>query len=172
MFYGDPRVLYVSTHQSPFYPGTGAAGEVGTGAGRGYTVNVPMEAGATDEEFALVHRAIVLPVLDEFRPQLVLVSAGYDAHQQDPLASMRMTVGGYAMVIRGLRDVARGHGALAAVTEGGYALDALEACVEASLAALSSDDRDPEPRAAAATARGESAVAAARTALKPYWRGL
>ena len=88
----DPRVLYVSTHQFPFYPGTGAADEIGEGEGRGFTVNVPMEAGSTDGDYALVHRDIIGPVLDEFRPELVLVSAGFDAHERDPLASMRMTV--------------------------------------------------------------------------------
>ena len=118
-----PRVLYVSTHQFPFYPGTGAADEIGESAGRGFTVNVPMEAGSTDADYALVHRDIIGPVLDAFRPELVLVSAGYDAHERDPLASMRMTVDGYAAVVGSLRDVASRHGALALVTEGGYELD-------------------------------------------------
>ena len=133
MFYDEPRVLYVSTHQFPFYPGTGAAEEIGEGAGRGFTVNVPMEAGSTDADYALVHREIVEPVLDEFRPELVLVSAGYDAHERDPLASMRMTTEGYAAVVAQLRDVARRHGALALVTEGGYELTALAACLDASI---------------------------------------
>ena len=99
MFYEEPRVLYVSTHQFPFYPGTGAADEIGAGDGRGFTVNVPMEAGSTDADYALVHRDIVGPVLDEFRPELVLVSAGYDAHERDPLASMRMTTEGYGAMV-------------------------------------------------------------------------
>ena len=99
MFYDDPRVLYVSTHQFPFYPGTGAADEIGAADGRGFTVNVPMEAGSTDADYALVHRDVVVPVLDEFRPQLVLVSAGFDAHERDPLAAMRMTARGLRRVI-------------------------------------------------------------------------
>src|SRR5262245_32608183 len=82
MFYDDPRVLYISTHQYPFYPGTGAADEVGVKDGRGFTVNVPMEAGSIDADFDLVHREIVEPVLEEFRPELVLVSAGYDAQDR------------------------------------------------------------------------------------------
>jgi acetoin utilization deacetylase AcuC-like enzyme len=86
MFYDDPRVLYVSTHQFPFYPGTGAADEVGAGDGTGFTVNVPLEAGATDADYDFVYRALVAPVLDEFAPGLVIVSAGYDAHARDPLA--------------------------------------------------------------------------------------
>ena len=126
MFYDDPRVLYVSTHQFPFYPGTGAAEEIGAGDGRGFTVNVPMEAGSTDADYALVHREVVAPVLDEFRPELVLVSAGFDAHERDPLASMRMTTPGYAAVVVACGAAVR-HGALALVTEGGYELTALAA---------------------------------------------
>ena len=139
MFYDDPRVLYVSTHQFPFYPGTGAIEELGDGDGRGFTVNVPMEAGSTDADYALVHREIVEPVLDEFRPELVLVSAGYDAHERDPLASMRMTTQGYEAVVAQLRDVAAKHGAMALVTEGGYDLTALAACLEASIAVFERD---------------------------------
>ncbi len=85
IFYDDPRVLYISTHQHPFYPGTGAADEVGMGEGTGFTVNVPPGAGCADADYALVHRAIVGPVLDQFAPELVLVSAGYDAHERNPL---------------------------------------------------------------------------------------
>jgi acetoin utilization deacetylase AcuC-like enzyme len=173
MFYRDPRVLYVSTHQYPFYPGTGAATEVGQRDGEGFTVNVPMEAGCTDADFLLVHRAIIAPVLDAFAPQLLLVSAGFDAHDDDPLASMRMTTAGYAAVVAQLRGTAARHGALALVTEGGYDLPALASCLEASFSAI---DRDGDPPASgeapAATSRGERAVAAARTALKPYWREL
>jgi acetoin utilization deacetylase AcuC-like enzyme len=170
IFYGDPRVLYVSTHQYPFYPGTGAASDVGQGDGRGYTVNVPMDAGSTDADFAVVHRDIINPLLEEFRPELVLVSAGFDAHERDPLASMRMTVNGYAAVLGSLRDVALRHGGLALVTEGGYELSALAACLEASVAVLDGGTVPViEPLDAP---RGFRAVAAARSALKPFWRAL
>ena len=91
MFYDDPRVLYISTHQFPFYPGTGAADEIGHGRGRGFTVNVPLEAGAIDEDYRPGVRAVVVPVVRQFAPELVLVSAGFDAHERDPLAAMRMT---------------------------------------------------------------------------------
>ena len=99
MFYDDPRVLYISTHQFPFYPGTGAAEEIGAGAGRGFTVNLPFEAGSTDADYALAYGVIVEPLLDQFRPELVLVSAGYDAHERDPLASMRLTTDGYGTIV-------------------------------------------------------------------------
>ncbi len=177
MFYDDPRVLYVSTHQYPFYPGTGAASEVGENDGRGFTVNIPMEAGSIDADFDLVHREIVEPVLEEFRPELLLVSAGYDAHESDPLASMRMTTGGYAAVVRRLKQISGRHGALACVTEGGYDLSALAGSVEASLTALATEhlpsaDSASRRQSILASPRGERAVASARAALKPYWRGL
>jgi acetoin utilization deacetylase AcuC-like enzyme len=169
MFYDDPRVLYVSTHQFPFYPGTGAAEEIGAGDGRGFTVNVPMEAGSTDADYALVHRDVVGPVLDEVRPQLLLVSAGFDAHERDPLAAMRMTASGYAAVVASLREMASRHGAMALVTEGGYELSALGECLTASIAAMESS---PATVHGASAPRGARAVAASRDRLKPFWRAL
>jgi acetoin utilization deacetylase AcuC-like enzyme len=136
MFYGDPKVLYVSTHQSPFYPGTGAADETGSGAGQGFTVNLPLAAGATDADYAAAYRKIAV-VLDGYLPELLLVSAGFDAHEDDPLASMRMTTAGYAALVKTLADTAARLGCpMALVTEGGYDLDALRACLEGSLGAL------------------------------------
>jgi acetoin utilization deacetylase AcuC-like enzyme len=177
IFYDDPRVLYISTHQYPFYPGTGAADEIGRGAGRGYTVNVPLEAGCTDRDYLLAYRAIVRPVLDEFAPELVLISAGYDAHERDPLASMRVTTAGYGAIIRDIRNVALAHGALALVTEGGYDLTALAACIESTIAVVdesgwSGNEVSPELPGADAAGRGERAVSAARAALKPFWRAI
>ena len=136
MFYADPRVLYVSTHQFPFYPGTGAADETGTGAGTGFTFNVPLAAGATDADYAAAYRTIA-GVLEKFTPELLLVSAGFDAHEDDPLASMRMTAAGYAAVVKSLADTAARLGCpMALVTEGGYDLAALRACLDACLSAI------------------------------------
>jgi acetoin utilization deacetylase AcuC-like enzyme len=136
MFYDDPAVLYVSTHQFPFYPGTGAAGETGTGPGKGFTFNLPLAAGATDADYAASYTTIA-GVLEDYAPQLLLVSAGFDAHESDPLASMRMTADGYAAVVKSLADTASRVGCpLALVTEGGYDLDALRDCLEASLGVL------------------------------------
>ena len=136
MFYADPRVFYMSTHQYPFYPGTGAADETGTGAGKGFTLNVPLPAGARDEDYATAYAAIT-GALDRYAPQLLLVSAGYDAHADDPLASMRVSTDGYAQIVGTLRAAAaRARCPLALVTEGGYDLDALAACVEASIEVL------------------------------------
>jgi acetoin utilization deacetylase AcuC-like enzyme len=176
IFYRDPRVLYVSTHQYPFWPGTGAAHETGSGEGQGFTVNVPMEAGSQDADYAVVYRAVIRPVLDAFRPQLTLVSAGYDAHERDPLASMRMTTRGYANCMRELSEVAARHGALACVTEGGYDLTSLAGCLEASFAAIdgrsssgSELDEAPPDASRVAAMRGERAVSAALAALKRFW---
>jgi acetoin utilization deacetylase AcuC-like enzyme len=132
MFYDDPRVLYVSTHQFPFYPGTGAADEIGIGPGKGYTMNIPLAAGATDTAYDVAYKTIV-DRLEEFAPELLLVSAGYDAHEDDPLASMRVTTEGYANIVRHLKGVSDRHCPIALVTEGGYDLDALGACLDATI---------------------------------------
>jgi acetoin utilization deacetylase AcuC-like enzyme len=180
-------VLYVSTHQFPFYPGTGAADETGTGDGVGFTVNVPLEMGATDADYDMVYRSAVAPVLEQFSPQLVLVSAGFDAHERDPLASMRMTTAGYASVVQQLM-AAVGKTPIAFVTEGGYDLGALAECLDASFAMISrsgspaarsgsdldshgagASGSDPKP---AAPVRAERALHAVRAAQVPFWRGI
>jgi acetoin utilization deacetylase AcuC-like enzyme len=170
MFYDDPRVLYVSTHQFPFYPGTGAADEVGVHAGAGFTVNVPLDAGADDADYDLVYRQAVVPVLDQFQPQLLLVSAGYDAHERDPLASMRMTTDGYAAIVGHLKAAADRHGHLALVTEGGYDLAALAACLEASFLVLDGAAAPEVPRGPAP--RGGRALTTVRAAQASRWRAL
>jgi acetoin utilization deacetylase AcuC-like enzyme len=173
MFYDNPRVLYVSTHQFPFYPGTGAAYETGTGDGSGFTFNVPLEMGATDADYGLVYRTAVVPVIEQFSPQLVLVSAGFDAHERDPLASMRVTTAGYASVVRYLMTAA-GQTPIAFVTEGGYELRALAECLDASFAVISGSDRlgsdpnSPHPDPVRAT----RALKAVHAAQAPFWRGI
>ena len=171
IFYEDPRVLYVSSHQFPFYPGTGAATEVGEGTGAGFTVNIPLEAGATDADYHLAYGAVVPPVFEQFAPELVIVSAGFDAHERDPLASMRVTTAGYASLMARLR-LWSGNGALAVVTEGGYDLTALGECVEASIRVLDTADVPPSQASGQPAPRGERAVAAVRAAQAPHWRGI
>ncbi len=169
IFYEDPRVLYVSTHQYPFYPGTGASTEVGTGEGTGFTVNVPLEAGCTDADYDLVYTTIVGPILREYAPELVIVSAGYDAHERDPLAAMRLSAAGYAAVVQTVRDAALARGQLAIVTEGGYDLPALAECLQASIDIAEGGTVEAIGGRAA---RGERAIAADRPALKPFWRAI
>jgi acetoin utilization deacetylase AcuC-like enzyme len=169
-FYRDPSVLFVSSHQFPYYPGTGAATEVGEGPGAGFTVNLPLEAGAGDADLDEAYRAVAVPILDQFAPQLVLVSAGFDAHADDPLAALRMSPAGFANLARLLKGVAARHagGRIVFVTEGGYDLDALDASLHAVLETAAS--ASPDLPVAGDRTRGRRAVAAARSALTRYWR--
>jgi acetoin utilization deacetylase AcuC-like enzyme len=122
-------VLYVSTHQYPFYPGTGELSEEGEGAGRGFTVNLPLPAGCGDAEYAAVYRELVEPIGRAFDPELVLVSAGFDAHADDPLAGMRVTPSGFAHVMASCLAAAEGSagGRVVVALEGGYDLEGIAA---------------------------------------------
>jgi acetoin utilization deacetylase AcuC-like enzyme len=144
IFYGRRDVLYVSTHQYPWYPGTGHPREVGAGPGEGYTVNVPMPAGAGDAELMAAFDRVIEPVLRAYEPQLILVSAGFDAHRADPLASLAWTEDGYARACARLCAIADtcADGRLVLALEGGYDLDALAASIDACLHVMSA----PEPR--------------------------
>jgi acetoin utilization deacetylase AcuC-like enzyme len=179
IFYDDPRVLYISTHQYPYYPGTGAAEETGYGKGAGFNVNVPLEAGSTDGDYEEVFKAIVIPVIDQYHPELVLISAGFDAHERDPLARMRLSTAGYASLTTSLCEAAdrHCHGRLVAVTEGGYELSALKACLESSMAVFAgappmapSSSAGPSGQALGPTARSRAAIASVRSAQSKYWR--
>jgi acetoin utilization deacetylase AcuC-like enzyme len=137
-FERDPRVFFASLHQWPHYPGTGAASERGYGEGEGATLNVPMDAGDGDREYLEVFERKVLPALEDFAPQFVLISAGFDAHERDPLSSTRVTEEGYRQMTAGIADLARRHcgGKLVSLLEGGYDLDALKRSVGVHLAGL------------------------------------
>ncbi|HLU11320.1 MAG TPA: histone deacetylase [Oceanobacillus sp.] len=126
-FYDDPSILFISTHQSPLYPGTGAVGDTGTDKGEGFTINIPLPANTGDTGYAAVYEQIVVPAAERFKPELVLVSAGYDAHWLDPLAGMRLSLTGYAHLGSTLIQIADQHcdGKIVFVMEGGYNLDAL-----------------------------------------------
>ena len=172
IFYDDPRVLYVSTHQFPFYPGTGAADEIGRGAGEGFTFNVPLEAGATDADYATAYLSIS-NVVEQYAPELLLISAGYDAHVDDPLASMRVTTAGYAAVVSLLKSAAARAGCpIALVTEGGYDLDALRGCLDASLQVLTSDKPIAIAGERHAAARAQRALELVRRAQAHFWTAI
>ncbi|MGH7832951.1 MAG: histone deacetylase family protein [Candidatus Binatia bacterium] len=134
-FYRDPSVLFVSTHQYPYYPGTGSIGEVGQGAGEGYTVNVPLPAGCADAEYLQVFQDIVLPMAERYQPEWFLVSAGFDPHRRDPLGGMEVTENGFAAMASALLESARKHagGRIAFLLEGGYDLAALRDSVSSVL---------------------------------------
>jgi acetoin utilization deacetylase AcuC-like enzyme len=171
IFYDDPRVLYVSTHQFPFYPGTGAADEIGRGAGEGYTFNVPLEAGATDADYAAAYLAIAA-VIEQYAPELLLISAGYDAHVDDPLASMRMSTAGYGAVIAILKGAAvKAKCPIALVTEGGYDLDAFRECLDATLAVLCGNAGVALTADRGISLRADRALTATRAAHSRFWKG-
>jgi acetoin utilization deacetylase AcuC-like enzyme len=134
IFYDDPAVLYVSLHQYPFYPGTGAAAENGAGDGAGATVNLPLAAGTSESAYLAAFHERALPAVVAFGPDLVIVSAGFDAAADDPLCSLRLTAPAFAEMATALREPCGGP---ALVLEGGYSLSALEAGVTAVLAAVS-----------------------------------
>jgi len=134
-FYEDSRVLYFSTHQFPFYPGTGNVTETGRQKGCGYTVNVPLRRGPGDAEYLKIFRNILEPVALTYRPDLVMLSAGFDIHHKDPLGGMRVTPDGFANLTRVLLNIAEtcAGGRFVATLEGGYNLKGLEESVKAML---------------------------------------
>jgi acetoin utilization deacetylase AcuC-like enzyme len=137
-FEDDPSVLFFSTHQYPHYPGTGCATERGRGAGDGLTINVPMEPGEGDEEYRAVFQKLLVPAADAFRPDFVIISAGFDAHKDDPLANMELTEAGYADLTGIVAGIAKRHagGRILSSLEGGYHLTSLAASVDRHIQAL------------------------------------
>jgi acetoin utilization deacetylase AcuC-like enzyme len=136
IFWDDPDVLYVSTHESPLFPGSGAAHEVGGPGARGRTINVPVPAGATGDVLRRALDEVAAPVVADFAPDWVLVSAGFDAHRADPIADLALSAGDFADLARTVAGFAPGPGRVALFLEGGYDLEALRASVAATLAAL------------------------------------
>jgi len=173
MFWRDPRVLYLSLHQWPFYPGSGSAGEIGEGEGRGFTVNVPLSAGARAGDYAAAFDRIVLPVLESYAPELVLVSAGFDAHRDDPLANMQLDASTYRWMTAKLLDVAErtAGGKMALFLEGGYHLPALEASLSSCLEVLSKGTSGIERPPAPQTVQ-EMEIKRAKKALERFWPGV
>ncbi len=141
-FYDDPTVFYFSIHRSPFYPGSGAATETGSGKGEGFTLNVPMPQGVGDADYIAAVKEKLIPAAKAFKPDFVLVSAGFDAHEADPLGGMKLTSRGYAELTRIVKSIAREHcdGRLVSVLEGGYDLHGLAASVEAHIRVLMEAD--------------------------------
>lgn len=138
IFYEDPTVLYFSIHQFPFYPGTGAEDEVGAGAGKGYTVNCPLPPGKGDDEYVSIFEKVLIPTLKSFGPEFILISAGFDAHREDPLANMRVTEAGFGELTRLVKSCADHlcQGRIVSCLEGGYNLGALARSVEQHLITL------------------------------------
>jgi acetoin utilization deacetylase AcuC-like enzyme len=165
IFHARSDVLYVSIHQSPLYPGSGPLRDTGSGAGEGYTVNLPVPPGAGGDQFRSLTQHVVAPIAREWRPGLLCISAGYDAHRDDPLANCELDDAAYWEMAATMRDLAGELGVpLLVCLEGGYSLGALSRSVVATLDALSGDG-----------APGEAPVepaAAYRERLARFWSGL
>jgi len=177
IFWADPRVLFVSFHLWPHYPGSGLSGEIGRNGGRGFTVNVPFPHGTGNAEYRLAVDRLVVPLADRFKPQAVLVSAGYDGHRDDPLGGLALDEDGYRLMGSRMRDIARRHaqGRLMFFLEGGYNLPALASSVVATLegavhgvpreAEVEVPEAEMDPRALQVLVRTVAAVT-------PFWPGL
>ncbi len=170
IFYESPEVLYVSTHQYPHYPGTGSTREIGAGAGLGYIVNAPMPAGFGDDEYILVFDELVMPIVRKFRPELIIVSAGFDSHYRDPLGDMRVTERGFAAMTRRVKRLAAEvcGGRIVAALEGGYDLEGLTRSASAVIEELGRDS-DEEIAAASGGERAGELVARVAQGVGRFW---
>lgn len=171
-FYQEPWVLYVSTHQYPYYPGTGAIEDVGAGQGEGYTVNIPLPGGCGDREYLRIFQEIVIPIADQYKPEWILVSAGFDPHQRDPLGGMAVTERGFGVMASMLVDLAERHagGKIAFLLEGGYDLTALKGSAATVLQEIEGKSKSRTPAAAG----GEQIQPLIHKILKcqeKYWSG-
>lgn len=174
IFYSDPRVLFCSTHQFPWYPGTGRHSELGDGKGRGFTVNVPLSAGATDAVELAVLQNVLLPLIKQYQPELILVSAGYDAHRDDPLGGLRFTDPGYGALSQRLSAVAHELGVpLALLLEGGYNLAALQGSLASSVCGLvagaTGQPGGVEPELGCLPGQHEREIAQTLASQRPFW---
>jgi acetoin utilization deacetylase AcuC-like enzyme len=166
-FYNEPRVLFVSLHQWPHYPGSGFFNECGGAGAEGRTVNLPLPAACDDGDYASAFERVVEPIVDQFAPQAMLVSAGQDIHRDDPLGNMRVTEAGFAaLALRCVRLAAQCDGKLAFVLEGGYDRAAAAGAVEAILRAVADEDA---PFVMGGTDKGAAAIERARQVQSQYW---
>jgi acetoin utilization deacetylase AcuC-like enzyme len=147
IFYREPRVMFFSTHLYPFYPGTGNWNEIGSGDGMGYTVNVPLPASVGDRGYQRIFDDLLFPLAERYRPQLVIVSAGFDAHWRDPMAMANLSLAGYTFLMRTLVELARElcEGRLVVLLEGGYDLGVLSEGVAATFRVLLGDKEILDP---------------------------
>ena len=171
IFYESPEVLYFSTHQYPFYPGTGTLDEIGYGSGAGYTVNAPMPATFGDNEYLRVFDELLAPVARQFRPEFILVSSGFDAHFRDPLGGMRVTEAGFSALARRVKRMAAEccAGRMVAALEGGYDLEALADSGRSVIEELGREADEP----ISAAANGDRVIPIIERShyfLKRYWK--
>ncbi len=172
IFYASRNVFYSSVHQWPFYPGSGTSEELGTGDGRGFTANVPYPARAGDAEFIAVLTDLLLPIMGEFKPEIILVSAGLDAHEEDLLGGMGVTAEGYAAMTQLLLDAAREHcgGRIVFVLEGGYTIEAIADATAHVIEVM--HGKKAETDAGAPSRRYKDCLDQTKRALAPYWKSV
>jgi acetoin utilization deacetylase AcuC-like enzyme len=168
-FYSRRDVMYQSVHQFPYYPGTGAAPEVGVGEGEGYTLNVGLPGGNSDADYGMIFEELFLPVAEAYRPQLILVSAGFDPHHHDPIGGMDVTERGFAAMCASMKSLAERvcDGRLVLLLEGGYSLEGLSQSVHACVEVLAG--RGDSFPTGTTHADAKHALNASREALRPYW---
>jgi acetoin utilization deacetylase AcuC-like enzyme len=168
IFHASREVLYISIHQSPLYPGTGPLNDVGSGDAEGYTINLPVPPGAGESVWLSLVQHLVVPMMRSYEPGLVLVSAGFDAHRDDPLAQCTLETESFAKMAAHVKSAARELGVpFGAVLEGGYDLGALAASVAATLEVFGSDDgAQPED------VERDALTAEAATVVGKYWPGI
>jgi acetoin utilization deacetylase AcuC-like enzyme len=169
-FYDRNDVFYISTHQFPLYPGTGDSSEIGSGAGRGFTMNFPLPAGTDDSTYNLIFQKIVSPIAESYKPELIVVSAGFDAYTEDPLAGMNVSPKGFAGMTRTILNLADKvcQGKIVFALEGGYHLVGLQRCVVRVLDELTGNgNRSSQWNA---TSGFEAVLKASRSHMGPYWK--
>ena len=172
LFEADPSVLYLSVHEYPLFPGTGRLEEVGRGDGVGYTVNVPLPAGQYDAQYVRVFRRIFEPIVSSFEPELILISAGFDAHTNDPLANMELSAAGFGVltqIVMEWADTTSG-GNIGFILEGGYNLGALTESIREVMACIIDQElHDEDDAYGARLTRADSSIAQARSVQESYW---
>jgi acetoin utilization deacetylase AcuC-like enzyme len=176
IFYDDPSVLYFSSHRDPFFPWSGALDEVGTGEGEGYTINVPLATGSSNEDYGNIFRHLLIPLAEQFGPELVIVSAGFDTHYEDPVGLMRVTPEGFARMTALLMEMAASlcEGRVVLALEGGYSLQGLRDSVEMVLWELSGNSKiDRDQMQQAEDAHYETmaeTIERVKEVHRPYWK--
>lgn len=170
-FYGDSEILYLSTHQHPYYPGTGWYDEVGSGKGKGYTINVPLSYGMGDADYVHVFEEIVLPVARKWKPEIILVSAGFDIHHSDPLGGMTVTESGFTKMTKLLMDAASEscEGKILFILEGGYDLSGLTNSAKAVILQLRKTPLYVQNYEETPSNAVKQTVNQVKQVLRPYW---
>lgn len=174
-FWEDSQVIYFSTHQYPYYPGSGSIEEDGKGEGKGFTINVPLPGGQGDQDFAEIYQEILKPIVSEFKPQLILVSAGYDIYFQDPLGAMNVTPEGFAALTSLIMNMAQSscQGRLVIALEGGYHLQGLRDSVKATLKELTGESiQSGSEKEGKQLSNTEKIIEKVKRRHKTYWSSL